>query len=97
MGGGREQRRRSRARIKDGDKIIAFIKDTRCRCMTCRRARPLGPYGGTFVAETLIGALVELKDAYEGTVATRLSRPSLPMNSTLCRPPESIYHASVFR
>jgi len=24
-----------------------------------------GPYGGTFVAETLIGALVELKDAYE--------------------------------
>ncbi len=35
-----------------------------------------GPYGGIYVAETLMGALDELKLAYENTATTRNSSPN---------------------
>ncbi len=54
-----------------------------------------GPYGGSFVAETLIHALDELKDAYAATAATRRSWPSSATSSKhFVGRPSPIYHAA---
>jgi tryptophan synthase beta chain len=53
-----------------------------------------GPYGGTFVAETLIHALDELKAAYEHYRNDPEFRPSSARTGALRRPPQPVYHAA---
>ena len=72
LGGGREQRRRARKRHQGrGHDRRLHPRSARCRCMRPGRSTicptpsgHFGPYGGVFVAETLMHALDELKREY---------------------------------